>query len=421
MTRTLRTILVMAGAIGVVLAALVVTAGGRGGADSDAERPAGARLAPAVAANNAFAVDLYHELAHGRDNLVFAPLSVHQALSMVSVGARGETQAQMSEALHLAAMPSTSRHPALGRLGDSLPTRGGKRRGKGWGFRLALSNALWGQAGYEIEQPFLSTLRTSYGAGLRLQDFIAQPEASRRNINRWAERATRGRIDELLPAGSIDALTRLVVTNAIQFKARWSQRFHETGERQFTLANGESVQADAMSRRGPLRYDDGNGYQAAEIGYRSGEYSMVLIVPDRGHFDQIEGRIDRGFMASAVKGLERAKDAVLTMPRFELESDTELTAPLRALGIEDAFSWTAADFTGINFAAREEGLHISGVFHDAFIRVDERGTEAAAATGAVVGIISAPSVSLTVDRPFVYAIRARETGAIVFLGRVMRP
>jgi serine protease inhibitor len=420
MTRTLRTILVMAGATGVVLAALVVTAGGRGGG-SDAERPAGSRLAPAVAANNAFAVDLYHELAQGSDNLVFAPLSVHQALSMVSVGARGDTGAQMSEALHLATMPSTSRHPALGRLGDSLPSRGGKRPGKGWGFRLALSNALWAQAGYDVETPFVSTLRNGYGAGLRRQDFIAQPELSRRTINRWADRATRGRIDELLPAGSIDDLTRLVITNAIHFKARWRQRFREAGERQFTLANGESIQADSMSRRGPLRYAHGNGYRAAEIAYRGGKYSMLLIVPDRGRFEQIERRIDRKFLALAAKGLERAKDAILTLPPFEFESDTELTTPLRALGIEDAFSWTAADFTGINSAAREEGLHISGVFHDAFIRVDELGTEAAAATGVVAGIVSAPSVSLTVDRPFVYAIRARDTGAIVFLGRVMRP
>jgi serpin B len=417
MTRTHRTLLAIA-ATGVAVATLVVTAGGRGAGEPEGERTANhVLLAPAVAANNAFAADLYHELAQGSDNLVFAPLSVHQALSIASVGARSETEAQMREALRLA----TTRHAALGRLGNSLPPRGDKRPGKGWGFKLALSNALWAQAGYDVEDPFLSTLRTSYGAGLRLQDFIAQPEPSRRNINRWAERATRGRIDELLPPGSIDTLTRLVITNAIHFKARWRQRFHEAGKREFTLANGESIRVDAMSRRGPLRYADGEGYQAAEIPYRGGEYSMVLIVPDSGQFEQIEDRISRKFLTSTVKGLEREKDAILALPPFEFESDTELTAPLRALGIEDAFSWTAADFTGINPEAREQGLHISGVFHDAFITVDELGTEAAAATGVVFGIVSAPSVSLTVDRPFVYAIRARDTGAIVFLGRVMRP
>jgi serpin B len=418
MTHLLRTLLAIAAAIGLALAALVVTAGGRGAGEPEGERTANrAPLAPAVAANNAFAADLYHELAQGSDNLVFAPLSVHQALTMASVGARGETEAQMREALRL----TVARHAALGRLGNSLPTRGGKRPGKGWGYKLALANALWAQAGYGIEEPFLSTLRTSYGTGLRLLDFIAQPEPSRRTINRWAERATRGRIDELLPPGSIDTLTRLVITNAIHFKARWRQRFHEAGERPFTLANGETIQAHAMSRRGPLRYADGDGYQAAEIAYRGGEYSMVLIVPDRGRFEQVEDRISGRFLTSAAKGLEREKDAVLTVPPFEIESDTELRPPLRALGIADAFDWHAADFTGINPEAREQGLHISGVFHDAYIRVDELGTEAAAATGVVAGIVSAPQVSLTVDRPFVYAIRARDTGAIVFLGRVMRP
>lgn len=380
------------------------------------------QLDTAIAANNAFGVDLFGELAGSDDNLFLSPLSISQALTMVYAGARGDTAEQMADALGLAELPPDSVQEAMSALDRSLPrSPDAESPAPARTFELSLANALWVQASYGVEPAFLETLARGYGAGIRGLDFIGSAEPSRELINAWAQDETQGKIEELLPRGSIDGLTRLVLTNAIHFDAAWEQPFDRLGEAPFHLLDGSSEPIEMISRRGPAGFGHGDGYTICEITYRGGEYSMLLILPDEGNYEEIEAELSTEFLDSAVEQLSEESDVALAMPRFEFRSELELEAPLRALGMVDAFDPDAADLTGINRDAREQGLHISDVFHDAVVKVDEKGTEAAAATGAVVGVVSAPASSVTVDRPFLFAIRARESGAILFLGRLIEP
>ena len=212
-----------------------------------------------------------------------------------------------------------------------------------------------------------------------------------------------------------------MIANAVHFDAAWKQAFDRIGEATFNRLDGSTEPVEMMSRRGPTPFGEGDGYKAAELIYRGGASSMLLIVPDEGEYERVEARMGHGLLAEAVGALRDEGDVALELPPFEFRSELELEEPLEALGMVDAFDPEQADFTAINPEAREHGLHVSDVFHDAFVRVDEEGTEAAAATGAVIGIVSAPRHSLTVDHPFLFAIRDRESGAVLFLGRVLDP
>lgn len=380
-------------------------------------------LEAAAAANNAFGVALFDQLTEATDgNLFLSPFSVSQALAMTYAGAEGETAEQMADALALADLASDSVHGALGALDRSLARESeGDDDDSERTFRLAIANALWVEATYGVEPEFLDTLARGYGAGVRGVDFINESDASREQINAWVADETDDRIEELLPAGSIDDLTRLVIANAIHFDAAWRQTFDRIGEATFNRLDGSTEPVEMMSRRGPTPFGEGDGYKAAELTYRGGAYSMLLIVPDEGEYERVEARMGDGLLAEAVGTPRDEADVALELPPFEFRSELELEEPLEALGMVDAFDPEQADFTAINPEAREHGLHVSDVFHDAFVRVDEEGTEAAAATGAVIGIVSAPRHSLTVDRPFLFAIRDRESGAVLFLGRVLDP
>ncbi len=374
----------------------------------------------AAAANNAFALTLFGETAAGDGNLLFSPLSIAQALTMTYAGAGGDTAEQMAEALALGGLPAESLHDAMNGLGQSPPRSAESKASEERGFSLTVANALWVEDSLGVEQDFLETLTESYGAGVRGLDFSGAPDPSRKRINEWAERETEGRIDELLPSGSIDPLTRLVISNTIHFDAAWEQRFRALGEGAFHRLDGSTEPAELMVRRGPVGFARGEGYDLVEIAYRGGEYSMVVIVPDEGEYERIEAELNPQFLESALAEIDHIERLELTMPRFELRSQLALKDALIALGMVDAFDEHSADFTGMNRDAPEQGLRLSDVFHDAFVKVDEKGTEAAAATGAVTGLISAVP-TLRVDRPFLFAIRAQDSAAILFLGRVLEP
>jgi serpin B len=406
--------------------ALIETPAGelvRGEADPTASPSADTEdVGAAIAANNAFGLKLFGELTGGEDNLFLSPLSISEALTMVYAGARGETAEQMADSLELGELSKGSVHEAMSALDRSLPrSPESAPPTPERTFRLSLANALWVQASYGVESAFLETLARGYGAGMRGLDFVGSPDPSRELINAWAQRATKGRIGELLPPASIDRLTRLVITNAIHFDAAWEQPFGRIGKGPFLLLDGSRERVEMISRRGAAGFGRGDGYSICEVTYRGGEYSMLLIVPDKGKYEETEAQLSPEFLSSAVGKISEEDDVALDMPRFEFHSEFALKRPLQALGMLDAFNAEAADLSGINRRAREHGLHVSDVFHDAFVRVDEKGTEAAAATGAVVQAVSAPLHSLTVNRPFVFAIRARDNGAILFLGRVLRP
>ncbi|MFU8796965.1 MAG: serpin family protein [Dehalococcoidia bacterium] len=399
------------------------------------ERESGASLADAlkegsqtgiIAGNSAFAFDLYQALREEEGNLFFSPYSISLALAMTYAGARGETAEQMADTLSFL-LEQEKLHRAFNWLDTELAARGGGAGGKeGEGFRLNIVNAIWGQKGYDMLDAFLNVLAENYGAGLRLLDFVAETEESRRVINDWVSDQTEGRIEDLIPQGAIDQLTRLVLTNAIYFNADWQHPFEKpTREGTFYLLDGNQVKVPMMRQTESFGYAEGEGYQAVELPYDGGELSMVVLLPDSGEFPTFEQHLDAQRVAAIVDALQ-TRAVRLTMPKFEFESDFDLKHTLQAMGMTDAFvppcSFTGegADFTGMT---DNRELFITDVVHKAFVAVDEEGTEAAAATGVIIGLESMPlyDVEVTIDCPFIFLIRDIDTGAILFVGRVLNP
>lgn len=378
-------------------------------------------LTELVNGNNAFAFDLYRALRErGDGNLFYSPFSISIALAMTWAGARGETERQMAETLHFT-LPQDRLHPAFNALDLELARRGQGARGKDEkGFRLHIVNAIWGQRGYSFLPEFLETLARHYDAGLRLLDFAGDPEAARGLINDWVSQQTEGRIRDLLPPGAIDALTRLVLTNAIYFNAAWAEQFDPRGTRDgaFHLLDGSQVTVPMMRKTANYGYVAGEGFQAVELPYDGNEMAMVILLPDVGRFEEFENSLDAGRVQEILSGLAYQRVA-LTMPRFRVESDFSLADTLAAMGMPAAFQPNQADFSGMD-GSRD--LYISRILHKAFVNVDESGTEAAAATAVVVGLTAViQQVEVTVDHPFIFLIRDIRTGTILFVGRVVNP
>ena len=385
---------------------------------NDSPRASAGDLKALVQGNNTFAFELYRELSNGQGNLFFSPFSISQALAMTLAGARGETERQMTNTLHYE-LPQSALHPSFNALDRELASRGRDLQAEeNQFFELNIANAIWGQQGYEFLPDFLDVLAENYGAGLRPVDFAGAPEESRVKINDWVSSETQDKIKDLLPYGAVNERTRLVLTNAIYFNASWQWPFDKrlTRELPFQLAGGTMVEVPMMTEtsRDFYGYVKGEGYQAVDVPYSSGEMSMTILLPDEGTFEEFEDSLN-------AQGLDRILDDIeighitVTMPLFELESEFSLDQTLAEMGMPDAFG-AGADFSGMT-GTRE--LWVSEVAHKAFVSVDEEGTEAAAATAVVVQV-SGPTL-VTVDRPFIFFIRDRATGAVLFLGRVMNP
>lgn len=379
-------------------------------------------LSALVVGNSAFAFDLYEAVLRQEGNLFYSPYSVSLALAMAYAGARGETEAQMAKTLRYT-LPQDRLHPAFNALDQQLAARGTGAKGQdGQGFRLKLVNSLWGQTGYQFLPQYLETLARNYGAGLRLLDFVKAPEPGRVTINDWVKEQTEGKVLDLLPQGVIDPQTRLVLVNAVYFNAAWKHPFVKANTRPhpFTLLDGRRVDVPMMFQTKALPYARGEGYQAVELPYEGDELSLVVLLPDSGSFEQFQGSLGSGQVEAALKALQ-PRPVALTLPKFTYQSSFSLAKTLSGMGMPNAVTPRGADFSGID-GTRE--LYISNVIHKAIVAVDEQGTEAAAATGVVIGVTSAPAtapVTLTVDRPFVFLIRDVKTGTVLFVGRVLNP
>ncbi len=374
-----------------------------------------------VDGNNTFAFDLYRQVRKNSDNLFFSPYSISIALAMTYAGARDETAHEMARAMQFY-LPSDSLNTAFNYVDQKLASRGQGAQGKdGQGFRLNVVNAIWGQRGYSFLPSYLDTLALNYGAGLRILDFQGAPEASRSTINDWVTQQTEGRINDLIPEGAIDSLTRLVLTNAVYFNAAWQSQFQKgaTAPGIFHPIDADAVTVPMMHQTTSFGYGEGPDFQVVELPYDGNELSMVILVPADGKFAEFEDSIDSEFVRSAIGGIHRTEVA-LTMPKFQVEASFSLNDALSAMGMEMAFEPQSANFSGIDGS---QDLYISDVVHQAFVDVDEAGTEAAAATAVIVGTTSIPAqpVAVTLDRPFVFLVRDIETGTILFLGRVMNP
>jgi len=273
---------------------------------------------------------------------------------------------------------------------------------------------------YEFLSGFLDVLAENYGAGLKILDFINEAEESRETINKWVYEQTNKRIEKLIPPGAIDEWTRLVLTNAIYFNAAWKCQFEEemTADGPFYLLEGGQVIVSLMTQTESLGYANGEGYQAVELLYNGGELSMVILLPVSGNFKAFEEGLGAQQVTDIVNDLQHI-DVALTMPQFEFDSEFSLAETLADMGMPIAFSGEA-DFSGMT-GSRD--LFILDVVHKAFVAVDEDGTEAAAATAVIMPTSAAPepAVAVTIDRPFIFLIRDIETGAILFVGRVLNP
>ncbi len=377
-------------------------------------------LATLVEGNSTFAFTLYHALKETDDNLFYSPYSVSLALAMTYAGARTETAQQMADTLHFT-LPQDSLHPAFNSLDIALNRRGEGAAGKdGEGFRLNVVNAIWGQENYEFRSEFLDLLAENYGAGLRILDFANAPEVSRVTINDWVSDQTERRIEDLIPPGAINILTRLVLTNAIYFNSAWQYPFPEnmTADGVFYLLDGNEITVPMMKQTESLGYAENAGYQAVDLPYDGGELSMVILLPQIGQLGDFENAMDAQQVQAIIESLEH-KRVALAMPGFEFASIFSLKEALAAMGMPVAFS-ESADFSGI---AGNRELFITDVVHKAFVSVDEAGTEAAAATAVIVGTTGIPEspVEVTLNHPFIFLIRDIETGAILFVGRVVNP
>jgi serpin B len=282
---------------------------------------------------------------------------------------------------------------------------------------LATADRLWGQRGFEFGVPYLDRLAANYGAGVGIVDYVNARDDARKTINEWVSEQTRARIPELIPDGVLNELTRFALVNAIYLKAQWARPFTTATPAVFHRLDGSSTQAQLMSQGGYLGYGRGVGYQAIRLPYIGG-LSMIVIVPDAGSFRSFETGLDAQRLGDLVDRLGSAYVS-LRFPRFQFRTAAGLKAPLTSLGMPTAFT-AAADFSPIS---PREPLLLQEALHQAFIAVDEKGTEAAAATGFFGGATGGPSeiIELTVDRPFLFLVRDDETGAILFMGRVLDP
>ncbi|MBI2859726.1 MAG: serpin family protein [Chloroflexi bacterium] len=375
-------------------------------------------LAGLVQGNATFALSLYQALKSVDGNLFYSPYSISAAMAMVYGGARGETEKEIASALRFT-LPQAQLHPAFNSLDQELAKRGQGARGQDEkGFRLRIVNAIWGQKGFTFTPAYLDLLAQNYGAGLRIVDFVKATEPSRATINQWVSDQTEGKIKDLIPQGSVNAMTRLVLTNAVYFNAAWQYPFPKeaTSNGVFRLLNGREVSVPMMRRTASLGYANGDGYQAVELPYDGRELSMVILMPEQ--FGAFEGSLDGRRVAAIVEEI-KVRQVALTLPKFKFESSLGLKNALAGLGIREAFT-DRADFAGMD---GKKDLFIQDVLHKAFVAVDEAGTEAAAASGVIVGVTSAlpDPVQVTIDRPFVFLIRDIKTGTLLFLGRVTTP
>ncbi len=368
-----------------------------------------------VHGNNVFALDLYRELARKDGNLFFSPYSISTALGMTYAGARGETAAQMASTLHFA-LPPERLHPAFRDLIREI--NGADRPRK---YQLQTANRLWGQKDFGFLPDFLKLVEADYGAGLKEVDFISATEQARKAINAWVEVQTRDKIKELLKPGLLTEDTRLVLTNAIYFKAAWLHSFNvkSTIKGDFHVSADKKVTVPLMRGSNRTNYFKGDGFEALELPYEQHDLSMLVFLPAKGtELAEFEKRLT-AVNLKAWQGKMRDHMVDVTLPKFKVTAEFMLKDVLTRLGMPLAFDRRRADFSGMT---SRERLFISHVVHKAFVDVNEAGTEAAASTAVLVELTSMPKpATFRADHPFVFLLRDNRTGSILFAGRVVNP
>jgi len=395
-----------------------VLAVGASAAGAGGGKPAEPDEAALVKGNSHFALDLYARLRARDGNVFFSSYSISNALAMTYAGARGQTATQMAAALRFP-MDGDRLHQSFAKVNRDVNAAGSKG-----GAEMQVANALWTQTGLATLPAFQATVKNLYGAGLTPLDFKRTPEKARMTINAWVEQQTRDRIKDLIPEGVLNSDTRVVLTNAIYFKGKWKYAFPEAATRndKFTLSTGKAIDdVPLMSQQRRFRYLDGGSFQALALPYDADQQSMIVFLPKRADgLAELEKALTAARLADWLAQLA-VQEVEVTLPRFKVAAEFQLKDALTALGMPLAFSRNA-DFSGI---ATGEPLSLSAVVHKAYVDVNEKGTEAAAATAAIVGTTSfrepEPRHVFRADHPFFFVIRDNGTGSLLFAGRLVNP
>lgn len=383
--------------------------------------PLGARSAQTqalVEGNTAFALDLYGQLKARPGNLFFSPYSISTALAMTYGGARDETEQQMARVFHFSHTQGQL-HASFGELQSEL-----NQAGKQKGIELNVANALWAQKGHPFLPAFLEIARKEYQANIAQADFKTAAEAARSEINGWVAQKTKDKIQNILPPGSLDAMTRLVLANAIYFKGIWSKPYEkaQTSTQPFHTSATRQTEVPLMHHFDEVNYMENSDFQAVDLPYISNKLSMVIFLPRQLEgCGELENRLTPALLSGTLSQMKQQKVEIF-LPRFKLESSFELNDTLARMGMPDAFG-SKADFAGMD---ETRLLYISEIFHKAWGEVNEEGTEAAAATVTAMRSLAVmkpppPPPVFRADHPFIFAIRDNGSGSLLFLGRFSEP
>ncbi|XP_049620952.1 LOW QUALITY PROTEIN: leukocyte elastase inhibitor-like [Suncus etruscus] len=377
---------------------------------------------PLTIANTAFALDLFKALSHEdpKANLFFSPFSVSSALSMVYLGTRGDTQAQLAKTLHFDTVKEI--HLKFQSLNSAINKRGSS-------YILRVANRIYGEKSYTFLQEFLDSTKKMYGAELASMDFQSASEEARQVINEWVKAQTEGKIPELLAAGVVDSMTKLVLVNAIYFKGKWLEEFSQraTHKALFRLNKKDTKEVKMMYQKNkfPLGYIEDLKCQVLEFPYQGKELSMIILLPDDIE-DETTGlqKIEKQMTWETLNDWTKpenmsVEEVYIYLPRFKLEENYTLNSHLTRLGLTQLFDSSQADLSGMS-GTRD--IFFSKIVHKSFVEVNEEGTEAAAATVLEsLCSLGAPENYFVCDHPFLFIIRHNASHAILFLGRFTSP
>lgn len=371
-------------------------------------------------ASNAFGFDLYREVRKTPGNLAMSPASLSIAFAMTFAGAKGATSTEMRKVLRFQASPADTMSDAakLTRLLEN-PSRP---------LKLSIANRLFGEKTYAFEKPYLDSVSKAFGAGLEPVDFVGASEKARLTINGWVEQKTEKRIVDLVPKNAVNTDSRLFLVNAVYFMADWERPFDKgnTEPADFSVSTSRKVRAATMRQETSLRYAESSGAKLLELPYKGGEMSMLIALPSKvDGIDDLEQVLSADKVSEWQKALKPERVSV-SLPKFEVSPPAAMSLgdTMQKLGMSSAFDRAKADFTTIaNPADKKQRLFISQVLHKAFVKVDEKGTEAAAASamGTEAGGVPPKAIEFRADHPFVYMIRDNKSGLVLFVGRVTDP
>lgn len=368
-----------------------------------------------INSNNQFAFDLYLKLKdvpeYNESNIFFSPYSISVALGMTYEGAKGETAEEIQSVFYFPE-DENIRKPSFAKIYNQINKVDKK-------YELHTANALWAQKDYKFLEEYINTIEKYYVGKVTNIDFINATEDARVTINKWVEEQTNNKIKDLIPAGVLNTLTRLVLTNAIYFKGLWIKQFDqkETREEDFKVSPEKTVKVDMMSIAGEeFNYYETEELQILELLYEGEDLSMLIILPKENYLNSLEDSFSLEKLYELRNNLGVQKVDIY-IPKFKFETKYFMVKTLEEMGMPTAFSMDA-DFSGMDGAT---DLFIANVIHQAFVDVNEEGTEAAAATGVIMELKAAMPTVFRADHPFIFMIQERETGNILFLGRVVDP